>query len=137
MGKQKEFEWVDRCLMRSPYHIALCVSEEGFHKVLKQLKLPKKEWPVFIKESFGACVYTFENEDGTLIAIVNMEKSKRSKEEIYPLLVHEAQHVLEHVWEFLGETKPSSELLAYSIQNISQNLMESYKRQTSTKKGKK
>ena len=133
----KEHEWLSRCLVQSPYHISLCTTEKGFHAVLKKLKVPKKDWPEFITENIGACVYTFENEDGTLIAIVNMEKSKRPKEEIYPLLVHEAQHVLEHVWEFLGETKPSSELLAYSIQNISQNLMESYKRQTSTKKGKK
>lgn len=137
MNKNKGFEWLDRCLVRSPYHISLCTSEKGFHKILKHLKLPKNQWPVFIKESFGACVYTFESEDGQLLAVVNMEKSKRPKEEVYAMLVHEAQHVLQYVLEYIGEDSPSKEFEAYSIQNISQNLFESYKRQTSSKKGKK
>jgi len=135
MATKDGFEWLDRTLVRSPYHYCLCTTEKGFNKLLKKLELPKSEWPEFIKEEFGACVYTFESK-GTNICVVNIRKTKHPKEEIYPLLVHEAQHILQKVWRFLGEDYPSSELEAYSIQNISQNLMESYKRQTS-KKGKK
>lgn len=137
MTSSKGSEWIDRTLVRSPYHINLCTTEKGFHKILKKIKLPRDEWPVFVKESFGACVHTFETSEGILLAVVNMEKSKRSKEEIYPLLVHEAAHVWQHIRDFIGETSPSPEFEAYSLQNISQNLFESYKRQTSPKKGKK
>lgn len=132
----KGFSWIDRTLIRSPYHISLCTTEKGFHAVLKKLKVPEKDWPEFVTEDIGACVQIFEY-DQHLFAVVNMEKSKRPVEEIYSTLTHEAVHIFQHIREFIGEQYPSVEFEAYSIQNISQNLMESYKRQTSTKKGTK
>jgi hypothetical protein len=137
MSKVKDYEWLDRTLVRSPYHICLCTTEKAFNKVLKQLKIPKDMWPAFLTETMGACVHTFENvAEDLYTCVVCIRKTKYSKEEIYPLLVHESVHVLQNVWQFLGEHDPSDEFEAYAIQNISQNLMLSYKRQTS-KKNKK
>lgn len=44
------------------------------------------------------------------------------------MLTHEAVHIWQEIKLQLGEKEPSYEFEAYSIQNISQNLMEAYKR---------
>lgn len=138
MAKIKQYEWLDRTLVRSPFYICLCTTEDGFNKILKQLKLPKEQRPKFIEDdSIGACVHTFEKSNGSHACIVCIRKSKRPKEEVYPMLVHEAQHIFRFILEYIQETQPSLEFEAYSMQNISQNLFESYKRQISKKKGKK
>ena len=130
--------WLDRSLFVSPYYYRLCLTEKDFHKELKRLELPKKDWPDFIKGSrSGATLHTFESDSGYLLAIVNLKDYKnRTDIEVFGLLVHEAQHLSDYCFEELGEAKPSSELKAYAIQSLSQRLMQSYKQQTS-KKGKK
>jgi len=131
----KKSHWLDRSLFTSPYYYRLCLTEKEFHKELKGLKLPKKDWPNFIKtERAGATVHTFESDEGMLCAIVCLRKTSNQIESIYGLLIHEAQHLVDYCFEELGETEPSSELKAYAIQTISQRLIESYKIQTKGKK---
>ena len=101
------------------------------------MEFPKTKWPTFLNYEHGACVYTFEHKDAS-ICIVNIRHTDESKESVYALLAHEATHIWQKIRENLGEESPSPEFEAYSIQNISQNLFDSYKRQTSKKpkKGK-
>ena len=50
--------------------------------------------------------------------------------EVACLLVHEAVHIWQRTCEDYGEHRPSAEFEAYAIQNISQQLMQSYREQT-------
>lgn len=52
---------------------------------------------------------------------------KRAIEQVYGLLVHEAVHVWQRIMEYIGESKPSDEFMAYGIQAIAQELMFAYK----------
>lgn len=63
--------------------------------------------------------------DGSM-AIVHIKESKRPLIEIHGLLLHEAVHIWQQVRELMGESEPSTEFEAYSIQAISQDLFEMY-----------
>lgn len=124
--------WCDRTLVRSPTYIGLCVTPEFFERELRRLKMPRKDWPNFLSTTHAdATVHFVECDNGNSGAIVCVKKSpKRDLIELHGLLVHEAVHIWQEIRENIGETKPSSEFEAYSIQSISQQLMAEYRRQT-------
>lgn len=121
-------EWLDRALVVSPYCYGLCLTERDFHKELGRLEVPKDKWPPFLASaSANATAHFFEKGDGALACIIALGSVKgRSVVQINALLVHEATHLWQAIREDLGEKQPSSEFEAYSIQTISQCLMESY-----------
>jgi len=125
-------EWLDRALIASPYYYRLCINEKDFHRELKRLKISQEQWPPFITKD--AATHFFEGGDRPL-AIVTIGNAKgKSVPQLYAMLVHEAVHVWQDIKESLGEKSPSSEFEAYSIQALSQRLMESYERQRKVKK---
>lgn len=126
-----KLEWLDRSLLASPYY-CLVLNEKQFHKALKHLRLPCKDWPNFLSTSHAnATAHHFRKNDGSLATVVCLGSTKgRKLHEIYGLLVHEAVHIWQEYREFIGERFPSSEFEAYSIQWIAQNLIDSYIRQT-------
>ena len=64
------------------------------------------------------------------IAIVCMGKSKQRKlVEIVGLLTHEATHIWQSIRDRIGERNPGAEFEAYSVQWITQQLIESWAKQ--------
>lgn len=60
-------------------------------------------------------------------AIVQIgDVSKRTPVETYGLLLHEAVHIWQRVKQRMGESNPSTEFEAYSIQSIAQDLFAMY-----------
>lgn len=115
--------------------MTLCKSEEDFLKVLKYLKV--KEIPQWIPEGGAACVRPYRKK-GELLCIVCIEKPvKKTPSKINAILVHEAVHVWQAYRDEIGELKPASEQEAYSIQCISENLMEEYWKKPPTLKKRK
>lgn len=129
-------KWLDRTLMESPYYYGLCLSEKDFRKELKRLNVPKDGWPKFVAtEQAHATAHFFESAGGEQSVIVTLGSAKgRSLAQIHALLVHEAVHIWQAIREHIGEKNPSSEFEAYSIQSISQALMQAF---ADAKKGKK
>jgi len=123
-------EWVDRCLIKNPYYVAVCLSERDFRKSMKKMGIT--DIPQWINEGADATVHTFENQKvGThqsrlcaIVCLTNFED--RTPEEVIGLIVHEAVHIWQEAKISLGEKYPSSEFMAYSIQNITMNLIEGY-----------
>jgi hypothetical protein len=127
-------EWIDRALVVSPYCYGLCLSEADFKRQLKRLNVPRDDWPSFLgAEGGNATAHFFESAHG-LCAIVTLGGTNgKSIQQVHAMLVHEAVHIWQAIREHLGEKSPSSEFEAYSVQTISQRLMESYERARKSK----
>ncbi len=126
-----KIKYCDTSLFISPIYYGLCTSEKAFSKELKRLKIPKSQRGDFITNEWSdATVHHFEK-DGKEILIVCIDK-KNNKElnrdaiEIVGLLVHESVHIWQKIKEHIGERHPSAEFEAYSIQKISQELIDAY-----------
>lgn len=121
-------QWADRALVTSPYHIGLCKSAAAFDAELKRLKVPKGERPAFVFTGAAATAHSFESSKGKLCAIVCIAEPDKgiNRHQINALLVHEAMHVWRWIRENINEASPSAEFEAYSMQHISQALMEAY-----------
>lgn len=136
MSKKKEFEWCHRSLIQTPFHYALCTTEKGFKKALKKIELPKNQHPEFVNDGKDACVWSFWSSSQRICLVTIRQDESYTIEQIYSMLTHEAVHLFQYVHNDIGEKQPSIEFEAYSIQQITQNLIESYNRQTSKTKEK-
>lgn len=123
-------KFCDSTLFESPYDYTLCTKEKQFDKVMKRLKVPKVSRPGFMAAGADACVW-FLTSDRFNIAVVCMGDTEgKSMPQIHAMLVHEAVHIWQKICKTVGERRPSSEFEAYSVQMISQRLMELYHAQT-------
>lgn len=124
-------KWIDRTLVASPYFVCLCLTEKDFHKALKKLHLPVADWPNFLKGGNATVHFLVQKGGLDLVALVCMPESDHPRVSTYALLVHEAVHIWQAIKEAQGEKTPSDEYEAYSIQTLSQRLMEAYDEQVS------
>lgn len=127
-------QWLNRTLVTSPYSYGLCLSEKEFHKELRKLKVPIHSYPAHTKYAGGASTHYLECGDDKVAIVCIGDVATGTKGQIHALIAHEAVHVWQVICEELGETSPSMEFEAYSIQQITQNLLESYQAQTMKKK---
>jgi len=129
MGKkEKGGIWIDRALVLSPLHVALCTTEDQFKKELDGLRLPLRDQPKFISNDYSDATTHFFTKDGDNCCIVCIRHKKGVlAHQVYALLCHEAVHVWQEAREMIGENNPGSEFEAYSIQRIFQSLMEAYR----------
>jgi hypothetical protein len=122
-------QWIDRELIRNPLYIALCKTEDAFHRELRRLGIAKPEWPTFLKnEHADATVHHLVHaKTKRQLAIVCINKrAGRLRVEVDGLLVHEAVHIWQEIRDRIGERDPSPEFEAYAIQGIAQNLIAAY-----------
>lgn len=108
--------------------MALVLSEKDYHKAMKKFGVPMHSRSAWIQtEQSDATTHILQHPKHGLGCVVAL----RTREgldgiQIASLLVHEAVHILQEWCSYHGESKPSSEFEAYSIQAISQELMNSY-----------
>lgn len=121
--------WCDRTLIRCPMHFGLCTTEESFHRELRRLKLPRKNWPDFVSNWHSdATTHHFEKRNDKKVAVIVCIRTgrRRTFAQVAALLTHEAIHIWQSVREYMGENTPSTEFEAWSVQSITQELLESY-----------
>lgn len=122
-------DWLDRTLTVCAYYYCLCLNEADFHAKLRQMRLPGHRWSRFLTPGRHATTHYFEH-DGKMIAIVCMNAdmaTEKTGAQIAALLVHEAVHIWQLHAHYIGAGNDhGDEEEAYAIQNIAQNLMESY-----------
>ncbi len=123
-----KIKWINRSLILSHYAIGLCQSEDAFKKELRRLKVPKNQWPEWITIGKDAKVHYFEKTDTHALCCIVCIKSVKGikKSQVIGLLIHEAVHIWGAIVQELNERDPSSEFMAYTIQNIAQRLIEAY-----------
>ncbi|MDC5109016.1 hypothetical protein OHW62_16510 [Acinetobacter baumannii] len=106
------FQHVQYTLARNQIHMDLLF--EDMNKVDK-----------FMSAEGAAAQVDFYS-DGAYAVVQLGDTSERKLIEIYGLLLHEAVHVWQIVKRRMGESEPSVEFEAYSIQAIAQDLFEMY-----------
>lgn len=126
--------YITDVLLKSPVPYALCTSEKLLRATLQDMGIPLELCPEFLPDNKGAVAHSFHNEQDPyhsykIIVCIGISKSMQPIQ-IYSLLVHEAIHIWQAIRERMDESNPSSEFEAYSIQTISQNLMQAYDEQT-------
>jgi hypothetical protein len=128
--------WLDRGVVYG-LKITLCTTKEIFEAEYKRLT-HRNYMPNDMAWAGGkgrACVHKFDEREGVdtccvvCIDVATLAAQGRSGIEIVALLAHEAVHVKQELMDYIGETKPSAEFEAYTVQNIVQNLLEEYARQ--------
>lgn len=126
--------WLDRSLISSPFHIALCLTRKQFERKLKECSIPKEDWMPFVTVSESARVHRYSHEGTGYVFVCIDGYEQHAEVEIYGLLVHEAMHIWRWIREYIDEETPSSEFEAYAMQNLSQRLIHEFKRQTKKRK---
>lgn len=124
-----ELNWLDRHTMVTP-HLLLAGDEATYRAACAHLKDP---WPAqWLKDDFSACTHTYYRE-GKLTCIVALNVADAAEREdqvpVIGLLAHEATHVVQKMYENVGEAHPGSEHQAYAMQNVLQELLWDYVRQ--------
>jgi len=129
---------LDRSLIWSPIQYGLCISDAQYQRELTRLGVIDPS-PFLSRPTAGATTHFLDSTDATnippgdTIAIVCI----RRRDDVDPinvaaLLCHEAVHIFQWVCSCIGESTPSNEFEAYSIQWIAQQLMFAYRDSTST-----
>ncbi len=120
-------QWRNRAMVTAPY-FTLCTTEEMF--VAETKRLDWKETAEWASTKGARCHYG-RNEDGDLTCVVCVRDwDKHDPIPVAGMLVHEAVHIFQRWCHEHGEDSPSSEFQAYSIQWLSQELLEEFVRQT-------
>ena len=118
--------WLCRDLIIGPY-FCLCQDEKSFKKALKHLNIKKADRPEFLSATHVSATVHFFEDKAALTAIVCLgDTSGATPNEIVGLLIHEAVHIWQYFKEHIGETHPSKEFEAYSIQSIAQALISEF-----------
>jgi hypothetical protein len=114
-------KWLERGLINGPY-LTLCTSYEEYVAVSKSFR-DHSISPPFSKS--GRCEHFYY--DNKFVVIVTIQGMLgRTLAECIGLIVHESSHAADAFFESLGETYPSAEFKAYTIQALSQILIEEF-----------
>jgi hypothetical protein len=116
--------WLDRTLIRGDF-LCLCTTEAEFVKELKRTKVAAP-WPKWIEDDALATTHYIVTGKGNRATIVCMTDKKMDGIPAASLLVHEAVHVVQEYFRYIGEETPSIEFQAYSIQEVAGQLMYAY-----------
>lgn len=113
-------KWLERSLITGPY-LCLVRSQPEFDSAVKKLGLTKDfEW---CKDRWnGATTHLFDSDNGELVAIVSLNSTVSDPITVSALMAHEAVHIWKGYCEHIGESKPSEELSAYAIQQLTATL---------------
>ena len=119
--------WLNRCLIEGDF-LKVCTTEVDYYKTLKYLKVPIAEWDRWLIQDALATTHYFNTPKGSRVSIVCIPVTPETDGiDVATLLVHEAVHVVQEYFRFIGEDNPGSEIEAYAIQNVSASLMRAYR----------
>jgi hypothetical protein len=106
-----------------PHHYGFCPDAEAWYNEMKRIGITDAKYPT----SDGTCS-PFVNDGfrGGSCSIVTLNDKKRSNMGVIALLTHESVHVFQHLCDNIGESRPSKELEAYAIQNITKFMISAY-----------
>ena len=126
-GRQLKSRWLDRDTVRAP-HTTLCLSEASYLQAAREYGISSP--PAWLAPGHGACVHHWERPYERACVVCLRVEDGDDPITVAGSLVHEAVHIFQALCESIGESEPSKEFQAYSIERISERLMREYVRQT-------
>jgi hypothetical protein len=126
-------KWLDRSIVYGVYY-TLCTTREMFEREVKRMTgyPPASKDPNYWCMPGMACVHTLEQKNSPMPAcVVCIDAAAHAERPIAAVskLVHEATHIKQRIMEVIGEDSPSKEFEAYTMQNLTDELLAEYKRQ--------
>jgi hypothetical protein len=118
-------KWLNRDLIVGPY-FTLVTNERDYHRAMSRCKINLHDRPRWVTKGANATAHSLRSPHGELTFIVAVEVKGQTGIQVCAMLVHEAVHIWQEWCEDKGETNPSAEFEAYSIQALSQRLMYAY-----------
>jgi hypothetical protein len=119
--------WLNKTLIEGD-HLAVCTTEADYYRTLKSLKIPIADWDRWLIQDALATTHYFTTPKGSRVTVVCIPvKPEADGIDVATLLVHEAVHVVQEYFRYIGEDNPGSEIEAYAIQNVSASLMRAYR----------
>lgn len=111
MSQQKKVKFIETGLI--PYFIGFCGNERSWNRLMKQLAVPD---PSPFCEKAGCCSYFKKDNETTIVIAIDKKKLRGQPKYIKAeVAAHEATHAADAIFEFMGETNPSSEFRAYTV----------------------
>lgn len=111
-----------------PFFTGIVFSENDYNAEMKRLGLENNSFP-FMNPGANATFHTIpRSNQNTLLLICIDAKSakKREKNAVIGLLVHEISHMVDRIFENIGEHTPGSETKAYLLQYLTQEALEAF-----------
>lgn len=122
------YEWHERHTVVAP-NVTLVTSEDDFREVVKEFDNYPSPW---LSAGMNGKTHTYYWKD-KIICIVVIDGAgvfdRLDQSAVIGLLIHEGVHVWQELRKSIGEHSPSAEFEAYSIQCITQRLVEDYSKQ--------
>lgn len=134
-NKSIELDWIS---MSYPATACLCLTDKAYKRECKEFEIDK---PHDMKHS-TAMVTTWENttiRKERYVIVVNTDhiiRTKLNNTQVFAVLAHEAVHVKQRLYEYIGEREPGRESEAYLVQSIAQFCMTNYLDYRKALKGK-
>jgi hypothetical protein len=120
-------KWLNKTLIEGD-HLCTCFTEQEYYRLLKSLKIPVADWDRWLMQDALATTHYFTTPKGSRLTVVCIPvKPEVDGIDVATLLVHEAVHVVQEYFRYIGEDNPGSEIEAYAIQNVSAALMNAYR----------
>lgn len=120
-------KWLNPALLTCD-HVGICFNDRDFQRELRRLKVPSHNWGSWLTEGALATTHHLTSEKGSRASIVCTPiRPEWEGVEVATLLVHEAVHVVQEYFEWIGEAQVGKETQAYAIQSVSAQLMRAYR----------
>lgn len=127
-----KLRWLDRGTVRAPF-MTMCTSQREFDEVARHCRLDNVgQW--MNPDIHKAVVHTWEGNDNlTCVVCISPAAFDAEPIDVACTLVHEAVHIFQHLCDSIGESNPSREFEAYSIERIAEQLMREFARRLESK----
>lgn len=101
-----------------PFHVYLCLSEDEWDEVKGSINCTHEHWTY----TGAACCRSVPN--GVVISLDYKIAPDETEMRIFGHAVHECVHAFQALCELIGETNPSDEFEAYTIQHMAMMVVE-------------
>lgn len=113
-------------------NFCLYLEEKEWARVHKGLTGGKAQLEDFVKHEYGAATHIYDS-DGDVVCVVCMKaQEKREFSETIGILAHGAMHVAQETFKRIGEESPGVEFEAYTVQQITTELVREYLKKEKT-----
>lgn len=106
-----------------PVEFGFCPNGKAWRRQMKRMGVSDADYPT---SDGAATTFTKDGKTIVLITVRDGAEHERTLIELIGILVHEAAHVWQEVRLATGERSPSIEFEAYSMQAITQELLDGF-----------